>query len=179
MSKDLETARKLADALAESDKAKNNVPDAATEEVAQPEPVKRRGPGRPPKSEGPAPFETIGEEKPKAAPAKRGPKPGSRNTKKNDPAELAKQIAGIHVMASLMTGIGELQLAEEEALNLARAVIGVSEQYNLAIDGKTGAAIQLIAACAMVYGPRALMIRRRLQHEKGQENNGANVVPAN
>jgi len=42
----------------------------------------------------------------------------------------------------------------------------VCDQYSLSVDGKTGAAIQLLAAAAMIYAPRAFMIKRRLEEQR-------------
>lgn len=145
-----------------------NVPDKAVDEVDLVAPVKRTR-GRPALNPDKPAFETVDEDSAKpAAAAKRGRKPNSRTTKKSDPKELGKQIVGVHLMISMMTGLKEIQLSDVEGEQLAGAVIGVAEQYNLAIDGKTGAAIQLLAACAMVYAPRALMIRHRMRQESMQ-----------
>lgn len=94
-----------------------------------------------------------------------------RNSKKAadaglDIESLAKQLAGIHVIASMVTQSPELQLSEAESRELAKGVVAVCEQYNLQISGKTGAALQLLGAAAMVYLPRLAAIRAR----KAQEN---------
>lgn len=94
---------------------------------------------------------------------KRGPKTG-----KADAAAMAKQLVGVHTLMAMVTGLPELQISEPEAENLAAAVTNVCEEYGLSISGKTGAAIQLAAACAMIYGPRALMINARIQQAKAQ-----------
>lgn len=141
------------------------VPDKAVDEVVQPAPVKR-GRGRPAGSTNKPAFEEVAEDSAKPATPRRTRKPSARNAKKNNPAELAKQITGLHLMASMMTGVPEVQISDEEGQQLAIAVVNVAELYNLSIDGKTGAAIQLMAACAMIYAPRALMIRHRLKEER-------------
>lgn len=100
-----------------------------------------------------------------------------------DIESLAKQLAGIHVIASMVTQSPELQLSEAESRELAKGVVAVCEQYNLQISGKTGAALQLLGAAAMVYLPRLAAIRAR----KAQENANRTIdgdslvseVPAN
>jgi hypothetical protein len=39
----------------------------------------------------------------------------------------------------------------------------------LALDGKTGAAIQLFAAAAMIYGPRVYVIQKMRVHMRTQQ----------
>ncbi len=129
-----------------------------------PPPTKRPGTGT---MSDPLQIDNVDE----APPKKRGRPAGSTTTKhktaaKNDNETLAKNIAGIHAMAAMMTGIPEVQLSEDEAQMLASAVDGLSREYGLKLDGKTGAAIQLIGAAAIIYGPRAIAISARLSAAK-------------
>jgi len=137
------------------------------------EPPVKRGPGRPPKSAGTAKdadallFGAIdGKGKPEDAKGKPGRPKGTGGKKAMDPVGLAKQLVGIHQLAAMFTGMGELQLQQEEAQGLADAVVNVCAEYDLNIDGKTGAAVQLFAACAMIYAPRVLQIKFRLAQER-------------
>lgn len=134
------------------------VPEKAIDDIAPP-----RKRGRPAGSKAKPDFETIGEDSVKEAPKR---KPTRRNAKKSTPAEFGKQICGIHLMIAMVTGLEEIQLSETEGVQLATAVMDVADQYNLEIDGKTGAAIQLLAACAMIYAPRALMINHKMKAKR-------------
>lgn len=88
-----------------------------------------------------------------------------RRAKTVDSAELAKQLRGIHALAAKLlpirvNGALLLELSDVEATQLANAVAGVAKEYDLELDGKTGAAIQLIAVAAMIYGPRVYVIQQ-------------------
>lgn len=114
-----------------------------------------------------------------AKPRKRGPYK-KRNTagagsegprkrsgaRKADAESLGKQIAGIHQMLSIVTGFPELAIAEGEGKMLAEACISVADEYGLAVTGKAGAAIQLFAACSLIYGPRAIAINNRIREQR-------------
>lgn len=112
-----------------------------------------------------------------AKPRKRGPykKRGTASNegprkrsgaRKADAESLGKQIMGIHQMLSLVTGFPELAITDGEGKMLAEACISVADEYGLAITGKAGAAIQLFAACSLVYGPRAIAINTRIREQR-------------
>lgn len=141
------------------------------------EPPKRKR-GRPSDAER-ALKESLGVPGAETGGAKRGPKPKAKGS---DPSTLAKSLVGIHQLAAMVTQIPEAQLSEGEAQALAEAVIAVCNEYGLSIDGKTGAAMQLFGACAMVYGPRVFsfrmrMAQQRVQMEKEAQANGATQAP--
>lgn len=97
-------------------------------------------------------------------PRRRGRPPGSGKTDPNkssapkksasrkaeDLEGFAKQLQGIHVLISMATGLPEIQIGPDESKMLAKAIGAVTEEYGLSLDGKTGAAIQLFGAAAMV-----------------------------
>jgi len=181
---ELEAARKLDAALAleeqtalDGNAAPTVEPEAPTiagntveEPVAAPtSEAPRRRRGRPTDAER-ALRESVG-----AAPtgdgaatggAKRGPKP--KGNKASDPAVLARSLVGIHQLGGMVLGIQELVITEDEGKALADAVTAVCEEYGLAIDGKTGAAMQLFGAAAMIYGPRYFHFKMRIAHERAQ-----------
>lgn len=138
----------------------------------------KRGRGRPSKAEQQL-RESVG-----AAPtgdtssgAKRGPKPKGG---KSDPGVLAKSLMGIHTVVAMVTGIPEAQLKEEEAQALAEGVCAVCEEYGLAIDGKTGATMQLVGALGMIYGPRIFFYKMRIAQTQAQANaNGQSNAAGN
>jgi hypothetical protein len=87
---------------------------------------------------------------------------------------LAKQLKGIHALGANLLPIrmpdGKLllELSDTEATQLANAISGVAKEYDLALDGKTGAAIQLFAAAAMIYGPRVYVIQKMRMAQRVQ-----------
>lgn len=105
----------------------------------------------------------------------------SQSRKAEDVDALAKQIQGIHVLASMATGLPELGISEVEAKMLANGITAVTEEYGFAIDGKAGAALQLFGAAAMVYVPRFMMVQKRANEAKkaAAENGDSNIVDVN
>lgn len=93
----------------------------------------------------------------------------TKRTKTIDPeamVNLAKQLQGIHLMAASMLKIPEIQINESEAVALAQSLQTVSMEYNLSLTGKTGATIQLMATCAMIYLPRMKYINEKFKKSK-------------
>jgi hypothetical protein len=90
---------------------------------------------------------------------------------------LAKQTVGVHAMLALMTGMPELQINETEGAILARAISAVASEYGVAVSGKAAAGMQMLAACAMVYAPRAIKIAQRVNSEKIASSNRPKVTP--
>lgn len=152
----------------------------------------------PPAEQTPPTSETTGDQNPDtAAPKKRRGRPpkdpskiregvgaGTEKTaaKKNkysmsDAAQMAQQLQGVHVLVAMMGGMPEMQLTDKEALMLAQSVVNVCNQYDLEIDGKTGAFIQLIGSAGIVYLPRALAIRNRKIAERAAAQNPAPSFP--
>lgn len=97
----------------------------------------------------------------------------SDSKKATDIEDFAKQICGVHQMVALFTGIKEAAITPDEATMLAKGINSVCEEYGLELDGKTGAAIQLFGAAAMVYAPRVIGFKVRMAQEAAQrQNNG-------
>src|SRR5574337_178250 len=122
-----------------------------------PEAPKRRR-GRPPGSTNKLKPEAIsvdGATKPKRGRPRKDAGPRDVNS-------LARQIFGLHTLAAMATGIPEATIGEQESVMLATALDSVADQYGLSLDGKTGAAIQLIATAAMIYAPRVVAVRARI-----------------
>lgn len=107
-------------------------------------------------------------EKPQAK--KRGPKGGTKASVE----AMANQLVGVHQLVSMVTGISEIQITPDEGAALAGAIQSVCDEYGLSISGKTGAALQLLAAAAMIYGPRAVVI-----HQKVKAAQARDITPAN
>lgn len=130
----------------DNDDALDTPPTVTPDEPEIVEP-KSRGRGRPPKNATTAPKRTAAK---KAADAK----------------ALGKQIVGIHILASMATGLPELAINDDEGERLADAIQAVADEYGLNFSGKTGAAIQLFAAAGMVYAPRFIRIKMRMDKEQ-------------
>ena len=138
------------------------------------EPLKKKG--RPSKSETDLNEKIIDLKTPAAT------KPARQKKKIASAEELAtsaKNLQGLHLMLSMMTGLPEAQLTNSESVALAGALEKVSQEYGLALDGKTGAFLQLAGTAAIIYVPRALAVRARLAKQKEEnkdlgENHGAN-----
>lgn len=88
--------------------------------------------------------------------------------KKSSPAydeeakgKLAKNLQGLHIMGAMLLQFPELALGDQEAEMLADGIVKVSNEYGLELSGKTGAAIQLLGACAMIYWPRLIALKKR------------------
>lgn len=134
-------------------------------------PPKRRR-GRPPKV--PHSPDDVTTPQPVAsgdAPKRRGRPPKARAVPIDTPelrAQLAKQLVGLHLIVAHATGLPELQISEPEGVALADALSAVAREYGLSFSGKTGAALQLFAALAMIYAPRAMAIQKR--KSKSAEN---------
>lgn len=123
---------------------------------------KRRGrpPKNPPKDGDPSPVDPNAE-----APKKRGRPSGKKhkvNLSGDDISLIGKQVTGLHKLAAIATGIPELELSDQEGATLGQAIANVAQEYDLALDGKTGALLQLAAACGMIYVPRFLHLKKRV-----------------
>lgn len=96
-----------------------------------------------------------------------------------DAVVMGQQLVGVHKLTAMMTGIPELEISEPEGQALAGSVINVCNQYDLEIDGKTGAFIQLFATAAMIYTPRYVMIRKKMAVAKANEMAQGQMFDAN
>lgn len=146
--------------------------DSGSTETVASEPPKKRGPGRPRKdgaSSGAPPTERPGAAK--TAPNK-PQKRGEKMTQEKITL-LGKQLVGLHIMAARMSGIPELEIHAPEGEILAHGIAAVAEEYGLSLDGKTGAALSLLGACAMIYAPRFIQVQQRIRRAQ------STVVDAN
>lgn len=123
--------------------------------VLSTEPPKKRR-GRPPKNP------NLNPENPGSPSASSGPKKRAGKMSGEQIGSLAVQLQGIHAIAAAITNLPEISIADTEAKALAESVANMASQYNLSLDGKTGAAIQLLATAAMIYTPRYFAIKNRM-----------------
>lgn len=122
------------------------------------EPTRRRR-GRKPKNEtAPAPEAAPGAESPENKPTRR------RSRKVN--ANSVQQIIGIHKMISMLPGMEIFAIEENEAQILAEGMQGIADEYGVTMSGKTGATLNMVAALAMVYGPRGYLLYQQRQAAK-------------
>lgn len=68
----------------------------------------------------------------------------------------------LHIAAAQFLQADELSVTEEEAQQLSKAIVRVSQLYDIGVMGEKAAAwTQLGIACATIYGPRALAVSKR------------------
>lgn len=118
----------------------------------------------------------MGVDMPTSDGKKRGRPPGSKKETR-DLDGIIMLLAGIHQMVATATGFDDLEIDREEGALLAKALADLSEQYKIKITGKTAAAMGLLYAIVTVYGPRAFLIRKKLQERDKREPHTANVRP--
>ena len=148
----------MSEAATNPEDLKTDAPENAAPEMEQPGTAQPRRRGRPPK--------TPGEAGPKKESV--GAAPRARKSQKATESVTAAHLIGIHQMAFMFTGqkFPEINISEQEAQIMASSINAVCAQYDLNIDGKTGAFLQLAGAAAMIYAPRIMAIRKRIQDEK-------------
>lgn len=133
----------------------------APENTTPPTPQKRRGRGRP-----------AGSTNKRKATTARG--------QKAELEKLGRQAVGAHMMIAGLTGMPELQITEAEGVALAEVLMSGAEEFGFEISGKAGFVIQALATVAMIYGPRLIMIQRRLYApQPEQREEPQQPVPAN
>lgn len=158
----------------------NQAPETAQENPTPgadaPDVPKKRGRGRPPREESAEPKKETASESSGTPRARK-----TAGKAKVDAGQMAKQIVGMHKIVFMMTGqqFPEIIISDDEGVAVATAVSAVCDQYDLRIDGKTGAFLQLFATAAMVYGPRALSIRSKLQQRQPVDVQSKVVEPGN
>lgn len=138
------------------------IEQTAAPEVPNSEPPKRRR-GRPPKNPELLTEKIEGQESIGTSQAR--PRKTAKG-KATDTAALAQQLVGVHQLVAMVAGIPEAQIAPQEGEHLAKAITAVCEEYGLSVNGKTGAALQLAAACAMIYGPRVWAFNSRVKAQR-------------
>ena len=134
----------------------NLAPEIAQPETAQPEisqPQEKRKRGRPSNAERAA----RGEGK-QAEETVSKPKAKARGKGGLDEATLAQQLFGLHAMGAMLIGLPVMQITQDESALLAKSIILVMEEYDLALSGKTAASIQLLGVAAMIYAPRVMSV---------------------
>ena len=124
-----------------------------------------------------SPTETV-------APVSGPKKKGKVNLSGDDISTIGKQVTGLHKLMAMATGIPELAISDEEGSMLGTAIAAVAQEYDLALDGKTGALLQLAAACGMIYVPRFIHLKNRVAANRAKQEalhvvGGTEHTPAN
>lgn len=122
-----------------------------------------------------------------AEPARRRGRPkGSTNKSKDESGQASslningveKILFSIHAVAAATFKIPELEITEDEAKRVSKAVAGVSDHYKVMLDPKTAAWIDLGREICVVYGTRAVSIYVRVKAEKHMPAKVARPQPA-
>lgn len=145
------------------------------------QPAAKRGRGRPPKNPQPSPDGSAAGPEKETIPGAAAAKPRkTKSSGKIDVNAIANQLVGLHQLAFIASGqqFPEMVIQPQEGMILAQGICAVCEQYDLSIDGKTGAFLQLAGACAMVYAPRIIEVRRRMAAQRPVDTT-AREVPQN
>ena len=119
-------------------------------------------------------------------PYKRKPsKGGTRKatTKKGDIVGFEKTLLSLHGMAAGFFKAQQWRLGEDEAKEISRAIVEVQEQYEVNLDPKTQAWINLLFILAAAYGPRMYVTLEMAKQAKKKEpekpqNKPASAPPA-
>jgi hypothetical protein len=107
---------------------------------------------------------------------KRGRKPGGSGNHSGGRARRAPKVEsslegiqglliGVHEMLAAVTVSPELTINNGEAVTMSKALKQLADQYDMVIDPKVAAWVNLIGVAGFIYGPRAVMIRERLKDE--------------
>lgn len=159
-------------ALAEEGLNVNAAPAGLNDAIIPPDetPAKRqykkRGGGETPASNAEALInESVNGPTPASAPAAK-PARKSKASQAVTAEKLGNQLVGLHALVAALTGLPEAQLNPAEGEQLGGAILAICEEYDLKVDGKTGAFLQLGAAMAMIYGPRYFGFKFRIAQER-------------
>lgn len=91
-----------------------------------------------------------------------------------DQTKFAGQIQGLHIIAAKLTGQQLLLIDEKEAYALAEAIANVAKQYDIQVNPRVAAGLQLAATAAMIYAPRLLLMKAAADAAK---NNTVDLTP--
>lgn len=69
---------------------------------------------------------------------------------------IERILFSAHAMLAGICGIPEIAIEQDEAKQISKALAGVSEHYNVSLDPKVQAHIELALVLGNVYGPRVV-----------------------
>lgn len=94
---------------------------------------------------------------------KRGPRPGKAKT---NIGLIERLLIGIHTMGSAALKSPHWELTADEANELAKAMAGVQAQYDVSLDPKTEAWLNLATVAGAMYVPRVLVTMHLVRETK-------------
>lgn len=116
----------------------------------------------------------------------RGRPRGSKNARPSEVKQesslnvngIEKILYSLHAMGASLFAIPELEITEDEARRISKAIAGVSEQYKVMIDPRRAAQIDLVRELGTIYGSRAIAFYLRKKAENAKPINAAPQRPA-
>lgn len=84
-------------------------------------------------------------------------------------------LVATHKIAAIALRAPEIALDDEEADTMADAILTCLREYNIPLTGKAAAMLGLAGACAIVYIPRAVLIKDRKLRERGDSARVVNL----
>jgi len=91
---------------------------------------------------------------------------------------LSDTLKLVHLGIAGVTKTPELELDDDDAKTLSKAVSNVLEEFDIRPDPKAQAVVGMIVACGMVYGPKLALIKMRVDDERKEKKAAKdNVVP--
>ena len=108
---------------------------------------------------------------------KRGPRGSRKQNSTENSDNLAAMLLGLHTMMALIASSPELELSEDEAIKLGKAIQHVNSLYEDAvIPEKPAAWIHLAMVTGGIWIPRVMAMRSRWQREE-KENSQSSTEP--
>lgn len=132
--------------------------------------VEKRGRGRPKKVA--VEVDTV-DSTPVAKPA---PKPKKKRVEVNR-EELSRKLKGWHDIGAMLMRTPELRLDDDESEMLVDSFLTLAAEYDIELSGKTAAWIGMIGTAGMVYVPRAIVIKNKI--DENRKVNRAVPIPRN
>lgn len=86
---------------------------------------------------------------------------------------IEKILYSLHAMGASLFAIPEMEITEDEARRISKAIAGVSDQYKVMIDPRRAAQIDLVRELGTIYGSRAVAYYLRKKAEKARPVNAA------
>jgi len=84
---------------------------------------------------------------------------------------MASVLAVLHSTIFSLVGATHLDLSSDENLALATALDNLAEEYEVTVDSKTAAWLNLAMVAGSIYGTRAFMIYQLNQVAKNEQAN--------
>jgi len=111
-----------------------------------------------------------------ASPAKRKVKGSAMG-----PEKFARSLQGLHKGAAFIAQEPALALEDAEAKMMADALFDIFDEYDIVVNTKLAAAVNLAGATMIVYGPRMALMRRKAMlaaRNRQTQPPAANTAPA-